>query len=175
MDAIVINIEQFHSVNALNGREFGDKVLAAIGEGIQGFLADSEGIASRFEADQFDIYCQHRDDYQALLDRLHDGGDQGEEGVEDDERRQGRQVSLVGALDVVPDHVARTEQEMGERPFRVVVQERDAVERPLVEIAGTLPDLLLLRPMPGEIPQLLPDGEGAAARLERMFLFLVHR
>ena len=70
MDAIVINIEQFHSVNALNGREFGDKVLAAIGEGIQGFLADSEGIASRFEADQFDIYCQHRDDYQALLDRL---------------------------------------------------------------------------------------------------------
>ena len=70
MDAIVINIEQFHSVNALNGREFGDKVLAAIGQGIRGFLADSEGIASRFEADQFDIYCQHRDDYQALLDRL---------------------------------------------------------------------------------------------------------
>jgi diguanylate cyclase (GGDEF)-like protein len=70
MDAIVINIEQFHSVNALNGREFGDKVLAAIGQGIRGFLADSEGIASRFEADQFDIYCQHRDDYQVLLDRL---------------------------------------------------------------------------------------------------------
>ena len=70
MDAIVINIEQFHSVNALNGREFGDKVLASIGQGIRGFLADSEGIASRFEADQFDIYCQHRDDYQALLDRL---------------------------------------------------------------------------------------------------------
>jgi EAL domain-containing protein (putative c-di-GMP-specific phosphodiesterase class I) len=73
MDAIVINIEQFHSVNALNGREFGDKVLAAIGQGIRGFLADSEGIASRFEADQFDIYCQHRDDYQALLDQLQEG------------------------------------------------------------------------------------------------------
>ena len=70
MDAIVINIEQFHSVNALNGREFGDRVLAAIGDGIRGFLADTEGIASRFEADRFDIYCQHRDDYQALLDRL---------------------------------------------------------------------------------------------------------
>ena len=73
MDAIVINIEQFHSLNALNGREFGDRVLAAIGDGIRGFLADIEGIASRFEADQFDIYCQHRDDYQALLDQLQEG------------------------------------------------------------------------------------------------------
>ncbi len=70
MDAIVINIEQFHSVNALNGREFGDRVLAAIGDGIRGFLADTEGIASRIEADHFDIYCQHSGDYQALLDRL---------------------------------------------------------------------------------------------------------
>ena len=72
MDAIVINIEQFHSVNALNGREFGDRVLAAIGDGIRGFLADTEGIASRFEADRFEIFCQHPDNYQALLDRLQD-------------------------------------------------------------------------------------------------------
>lgn len=70
MDAVVINIEQFHSVNALNGREFGDSVLAVIGEGIRAFLAETEGIASRFEADRFDIYCQHREDYQPLLDRL---------------------------------------------------------------------------------------------------------
>ena len=72
MDAIIVDIEQFHSVNALNGREFGDRVLAAIGDGIRGFLADTEGIASRFEADRFEIYCQHPDDYQALLDRLQD-------------------------------------------------------------------------------------------------------
>ena len=72
MDAIIVDIEQFHSGNALNGREFGDRVLAAIGDGIRGFLADTEGIASRFEADRFEIYCQHPDDYQALLDRLQD-------------------------------------------------------------------------------------------------------
>jgi len=70
MDAVVINIEQFHSVNALNGRDFGDRVLAAIGDGIRGFLANTEGIASRFEADRFDIFCQHQDDYRVLLDRL---------------------------------------------------------------------------------------------------------
>ena len=74
MDAVVLNIEQFHSVNALNGREFGDRVLAAIGDEIRAFLAETEGIASRFEADRFDIYCEQQGDYQALLDRIQDQG-----------------------------------------------------------------------------------------------------
>lgn len=72
MDAVVVNIEQFHSVNALNGREFGDRVLAAIGEEIRDFLAETEGIASRFEADRFDIYCQQQGDYRALLEQVQD-------------------------------------------------------------------------------------------------------
>ncbi len=72
MDAVVVNIEQFHSVNALNGREFGDRVLAAIGEEIRDFLAETEGIASRFEADRFDIYCQQHGDYRALLEQVQD-------------------------------------------------------------------------------------------------------
>jgi len=70
LDAVVINIEKFHSVNALNGREFGDRVLGAIGEEIRAFLAENEGIASRFEADRFDLYCQPQEDYHVLLDRL---------------------------------------------------------------------------------------------------------
>ena len=70
LDAIVLNIEQFHAVNALNGREFGDDVLRIIGNEIRAFLAETEGIASRFEADRFDIYCSHQPDYHALLDRF---------------------------------------------------------------------------------------------------------
>ena len=70
MDAIVLNIEQFHSVNALNGRDFGDDVLRIIGNEIRAFLAETNGIASRFEADRFDIYCVHQDDYQAILNRF---------------------------------------------------------------------------------------------------------
>ena len=70
MDAIVLNIEQFHLVNELNGRAFGDTVLRCLGEAIQGFLKENGGIASRVEADRFDIYCKHLDDYQALLDRF---------------------------------------------------------------------------------------------------------
>ena len=70
MDAIVLNIEQFHSINALNGREFGDNVLRVLGEEIRAFLTGTEGIASRFDADRFDIFCEHFDDYQVLLDRF---------------------------------------------------------------------------------------------------------
>ena len=72
MDAVVINIEQFHSINALNGRNFGDRVLQVIGEEINAFLAGTEGIASRFEADRFAIYCMQQPDYQTLLNRFQD-------------------------------------------------------------------------------------------------------
>ncbi|MBQ9605587.1 MAG: EAL domain-containing protein [Lachnospiraceae bacterium] len=70
MDAVVINIEQFHSVNDLNGWEFGDIVLHTIGEEILAFLEETDGIGSRFEADRFDIFCDPQDDYRALLDRF---------------------------------------------------------------------------------------------------------
>ncbi len=72
MDAVVINIEQFHSINALNGRSFGDRVLQVIGEEIKAFLAGTEGIASRFDADRFAIYCMQQPDYYALLNRFQD-------------------------------------------------------------------------------------------------------
>ncbi len=70
MDAVVINIEQFHTVNELNGFEFGDSILRIIGSEISAFLSETEGIASRVEADRFNIFCKHQDDYQALLDRF---------------------------------------------------------------------------------------------------------
>ncbi len=70
MDAIVLNIEQFHLVNELNGREFGDRVLRSLGREIQSFLEKNGGIASRIEGDRFDIYCKHVENYQALLDRF---------------------------------------------------------------------------------------------------------
>ena len=68
MEAIVLNIDRFHSLNALHGREFGDRALRALGDIIRDFLREKEGIASRFDADRFAIYCIHCDDHRALLD-----------------------------------------------------------------------------------------------------------
>ena len=72
MDAIVLNIEQFHSVNAINGRDFGDQVLRELSDEIRFFVKNNGGIAGRAEADHFAIYCQHLDDYDALFDQLQD-------------------------------------------------------------------------------------------------------
>ncbi|MDO4805577.1 MAG: EAL domain-containing protein [Lachnospiraceae bacterium] len=71
-DAVALDIEQFHSINALNGRSFGDDVLRLIGEEIRAFLAGTIGIAGRSEADRFEIYCIHQPDYRVLLDRIQD-------------------------------------------------------------------------------------------------------
>ena len=70
MDALSLDIERFHSVNELNGREFGDRVLRTIGGEIMDFLSKTEGIASRIEADRFDIFCLHREDYHEVLGRF---------------------------------------------------------------------------------------------------------
>ena len=67
MDAVVINFERFHSVNDLNGREFGDSALRALSDAIKEFLRGTEGIACREDADRFDIYCLHCEDYHAVL------------------------------------------------------------------------------------------------------------
>ena len=69
-DAIVMNIEQFHSINALNGWEFGDQILRALGREILAISQENDGIAGRFGADRFDIYCRHTNKYQEILDRL---------------------------------------------------------------------------------------------------------
>ncbi|SEL24775.1 putative bifunctional diguanylate cyclase/phosphodiesterase [Ruminococcus albus] len=68
MEAIVLNIDRFHTLNALHGREFGDRALMTLGDIIRDFLREKEGIASRFDADRFAIYCIHCDDHRALLD-----------------------------------------------------------------------------------------------------------
>ena len=70
MDAIVLDIEQFHSVNALNGRLFGDQVLRAMGNEIRSMAEENRGIAGRFDADRFVMYCRHIEDYEAIFDRL---------------------------------------------------------------------------------------------------------
>lgn len=70
MDAVVIDIDRFHSVNALHGREFGDRVLRELGKEIQEFIEGTDGIASRFESDRFDIFGDHRDEWRSPLVRF---------------------------------------------------------------------------------------------------------
>ena len=70
MDAVILNIEHFHSINNLNGRDFGDEVLRALSDEIKAFLNGKRGIAARMEGDTFEIYCASQENPQALLDRF---------------------------------------------------------------------------------------------------------
>ncbi len=69
-DAVVLNIDRFHAVNAMNGRGFGDRVLRILGNEVRKVADEKAGIAGRFEADRFDIFCLHTEDYQEIYDRL---------------------------------------------------------------------------------------------------------
>ena len=72
-DAISVNVEAFHSINALHGRDFGDEVLRVLGREIALFLKENRGIGGRMEADRFHIYCEHLENPAALLIRLQGG------------------------------------------------------------------------------------------------------
>lgn len=73
MDAVAINIDRFHLVNELYGRDFGDKALILLGRAIKDFLSTTDGIGCRQEGDAFYIYCRHRDSYDDVLAQLEEG------------------------------------------------------------------------------------------------------
>lgn len=73
MDALTLNINHFHLINELNGKEYGDKVLRQIGDDLRAVLQNVRGLASRTTADNFYIYCEHRDSYEELMNQLQAG------------------------------------------------------------------------------------------------------
>lgn len=67
MDAIVLNINRFHLINALNGRHYGDKVLCAVSNRLRHTVMVLGGMACRYDADSFYLYIPHTDDYDELF------------------------------------------------------------------------------------------------------------
>ena len=59
MDAVVIDINRFHMVNELYGREYGDLVLKKIGITIHKIVQQTGGLACRCNSDTFCIYIPH--------------------------------------------------------------------------------------------------------------------
>ncbi len=70
MDAVAVNFTRFHLLNQLKGRNFGDKVLNAMADGIRKALLKTGGIAGRNEADSFYLYIPHQNDYGIILQKI---------------------------------------------------------------------------------------------------------
>ena len=69
-DAILMNINHFHTINDRYGKSYGDDLLRRIGAGTLTIVQETGGIACRSEADTFLIYCPHRTDYDTLLETV---------------------------------------------------------------------------------------------------------
>ena len=67
MDAMVIDINRFHLVNELYGREFGDQVLKTLGKSIHEFVNATGGLACRSDSNCFYIYIPHQDDLNEVI------------------------------------------------------------------------------------------------------------
>ncbi|MCR5650207.1 MAG: EAL domain-containing protein [Lachnospiraceae bacterium] len=70
MDAIVMDIEHFHLINEIYGRDEGDRILEKIADILKKEAEDSFGIACRFAADTFYLYHSAMEDHGALVDRI---------------------------------------------------------------------------------------------------------
>lgn len=67
MDAIVLNIEHFHTVNELFGRHVGDEVLRKIADMLASIFDGSIWIGCRPNADYFYLYAEHRESYEDVF------------------------------------------------------------------------------------------------------------
>lgn len=70
MDAVAVDVNNFHAINEQYGKSSGDRVLRSIGERLRTLSRELGGVGSRQGEDTFLMYCPHREDYQELLTRL---------------------------------------------------------------------------------------------------------
>lgn len=69
-DAIVFDVNHFHTYNDRYGKKRGDEILKRIANNAMAYVNEAGGIVCRSTADTFMLYCIHIDDYKALLARL---------------------------------------------------------------------------------------------------------
>ena len=67
MDAIILDINRFHIINELYGRDYGDSVLKKLGTSIHELVNKTGGLACRCDSNRFNIYLPHNDDIKTKL------------------------------------------------------------------------------------------------------------
>lgn len=70
MDALVLNIDRFHMINELYGRDEGDRILRRFGQLIAALLPGIHGIACRSDSDTFFVYCERQEDYEPMIRQM---------------------------------------------------------------------------------------------------------
>ena len=69
-DTAVINVNRFHLVNELYGRQAGNGLLRAIADSLTKLLRKIMGLACRCDSDTFFLYIAHQEDYDKCISEL---------------------------------------------------------------------------------------------------------
>ena len=69
-DAIVLNIEHFHMINEMFGRETGDEILKKVADMLVHKFDNGVCIGCRPSADYFYLYVDHRDSYDGVFNGM---------------------------------------------------------------------------------------------------------
>lgn len=99
MDAIVININHFQTINERFGKQYGDDVLRRLADKIRATARETGGVCCRQGADVFLLYCPHREEYDSLLESLSIGIGGGGSGTDHVRLRMGVYANADRQLD----------------------------------------------------------------------------
>ena len=69
-DALIVDISHFRLINERLGKACADDVLRRTGAALLAAVKESGGIVCRREADTFQVYCPHREDYEAFAEEI---------------------------------------------------------------------------------------------------------
>ena len=99
MDAILININHFQTINERFGKQYGDDVLRRLADKIRETARETGGVCCRQGADVFLLYCPHRDEYDSLLESMSIGIGGGGSGTDHVRLRMGVYANADRQLD----------------------------------------------------------------------------
>ncbi|MBR6918094.1 MAG: EAL domain-containing protein [Clostridia bacterium] len=99
-DAIVFDVNHFHTINDRFGKARGNEILKRIANNAMDYVKEAGGIVCRSVADTFMLYCRHIDDYEALLERMSCGLDDGGFGENHVRLRMGVYVNADKTIDI---------------------------------------------------------------------------
>ncbi|MBQ8095449.1 MAG: EAL domain-containing protein [Clostridia bacterium] len=69
-DALVLDVEHFHLINEIYGRDFGDRLLKEMADALRKLKPETDGIVCRSGVDCFLVYCKHLEGYDAITSAM---------------------------------------------------------------------------------------------------------
>ena len=69
-DLFVLNIERFHLINELYGKEYGDDVLKTLADELRAIALKNDGIVGRLQGDYFVVYLNRIEDYSEIISEI---------------------------------------------------------------------------------------------------------